>query len=128
MSALNQPFVLIDNEVVKYQANSVKYKDGSGEVNTRALQLGGGATEPLHTPNGETMISEIMITLDATTENESLKDGLSLKKASGELFVLQIIEGDSARVFPKCMLVNHSEVGFGQDGTIELEIKGEKII
>lgn len=127
MTALNQPFVVIDGQNVKYQANSVSTIAGKGEVNTRAMQLGGGATEALHTPNGETMFSKVKLTFESTEENKALVDSLNQKKESKDVFVLQVFEGESADVFENCMLTNDPEIGYGQDGSIAIEISGNKL-
>lgn len=127
MGALNQPYLIIDNETVKYKANSIETMDGSGEVNTRAEQTGGGKASAVHTVNGETMISEIKVTLLSTTDSKELVAKLNAKKKTGETFVAQVFDGNDADVFTNCMLTNHVPIQYGQEGDIVLEIKGNQL-
>lgn len=124
--SLNSAYIVINNENAKYLANSLSVIKGFGEVNTRSQQTGGGGSEAIHTLNGETMISQIKFTMASTIDNNAFIDKLQELKAKGESVVVQVLDGEFAGIYSNSMLTNDPEMGFGQDGQIPVEMKGNK--
>ena len=45
---LNNVAILVNNDIVAYEANTLSYDDGFGEYNVRNAVIGGGQTEQVN--------------------------------------------------------------------------------
>ena len=119
---LSDATVLVNDEVVGIMPNSLKYTEGFGEQNVRAVSIGGGAVEQIFSRNVESSLSKVMFDIPTTPENIALA---RTWKANGNLNGVQIAgktaEGDITRTFTQAAMTGDPEIEISTEGVINVE-------
>jgi hypothetical protein len=121
MSVLNDAVVYIDNDRIGYKSNSVEWKKGKGDVNSRAVTSGGGQSETVHAVDADTRIGEFMIKLQNTIDAVKFVEALQEKVS----YVIKAVVGDNeySTIFENSKLVTDPNIVSSSDGEIALEFK-----
>lgn len=129
MFQLTDATVTVNNEAVPIMPNSLKFTEGLGEQNVRAVSIGGGKTEQLYSNDVSTNMSTVTFQLPTTKETIELARAW---KTNGNRNVVGIAgrtpDGRVTRTFTQCALVKDYEVEVGAEGGIEVEFKGNTAI
>ena len=129
MIQLTDATVLVNDEAVVIESNTLVFIEGRGEQTLRAGSVGNGVTEPIYAKDMSTRFGCIKFQMPSTPETIALalqwKDGDNTN-------VVQIAgsttEGDVTRTMTQGALLNDYEVNVGAEGTIDIEFKGNALI
>lgn len=130
MIQLTDAAVLMNDEAIGINPNSLSYTEGFGEQNVRAVSIGNGKTEQVFARNLETNFSTVKFTLPTTPDNIELARSW---KAAGNGNVCQIAGStpdgkDVTRTFTQAVVINDYEVAIGSEADIEIEIRSNSAI
>lgn len=122
--AISTGQLIVNNVVVPYVPNTLKFSEGKGEYNQRAAVVGSGSTEVVFSENAESKLSMINFELYPTPENIDLAREWKSAKFSN---VVEYIADGVQRTMTSAAIVNDYEVESGGDTTISLEWKGDPV-
>lgn len=126
---VSDPAIIVNNDVIAVEANSVEYTEGFGEQSVRAASTGGGGVEPVFSNDVGTNISMVKFSIPATVDNVALARSW---KAGLNANVVQLAgstaEGRITRTFTQAAIVNDYAVPLTADGVIELEFMSKAAI
>jgi len=69
---LNNVAVLVNNDIIAYEANTLSYDDGFGEYNVRNAVIGGGQTEQVFSEDLATKFSMVKFSMPSTEDSAAL--------------------------------------------------------
>jgi hypothetical protein len=121
VAQLNDFTILVNDEQVSYQADSLSWKDGFGEYKVRNAVLGGGTTEQVFSKDLETKFGMVKFAMPSTAENEGLKRSW---KANDNNNVVELIGPKGSgitKIFTQASILEDPETNAAQDGNIEVE-------
>ena len=121
------PQLLINNNVIAINPNSLIFTEGLGEQTVTIASTGGGGTQIVTSNNVETNKSKIMFEVPSTKENIDFFRGV---KSNSGLNVIQFSDPESglARTITNATIINDYEISLGAEGNIPIEIEGSKSI
>lgn len=120
-NALSGSQLIINNEIIPYQSNSLKFDSGTPERKVDPQVVGGGGVENVTTEDFSTAKSKISVDLKTTSQNEVLINGWV---TNFDQNLIKIISNDGvARIFENATLINKPEFDTGADGIISLEFE-----
>lgn len=127
---LSDATVMVNNNVVAVEPNSVVFTEGFGEQNIRAASVGGGNVEQIYSKNVESSFAMVKFELPATVDAIELAREW---KANLNQNLVQIVgstpDGKTlSRTFSQAALINDYEVALGSDTSIPVEFKANKAI
>ena len=124
MSDILSSLVLeIDNEIISYCPNTLKYKDGRGEYAVFTESLGDGTVNTLFSEDDENKISSVIFEIYTTSDNVALKDTWK-ENTTGLSVTVSDSRTGYARSYTKMIMTNDPEISVAQDGKIEIELQG----
>jgi len=116
---LSDSTLYVNNELIPYEPNSLKYEDGVPERKVNPQVVGGGATTNVTNDDFTTAMGKVTFDMKSTSINEILEGDW---KANFENNVVRIVSTDGvSRVFQEAVVVNKVEVDLGADGVISIE-------
>ncbi len=116
----------VDNDVIGYMANSLKYDLGNPERKVDPQVVGNGAVFNVVSEDISTQKSKVMFDLKSTTENELL---VSTWNTNSDANVIKVISPEGvARVFESAALINKPEFDTGADGVISIEFESNPLV
>ena len=125
-NVLSGATLYINNELIAYIPNSLKYKLGNPERNVSPQVTGNGNTDNITTEDFSTQKSELMFDLKTTSENEVFVQNW-IELIDGN--VAKVVSTDGvARIFQKATVINNPEFDTGSDGVISMEMEGLRVI
>lgn len=71
-TVLSNQSVRVNNDTVRYKANTLSTKSGRGEISVKGVAIGGGLSDIAVSENVETFVGEIKFELFTTPENKAL--------------------------------------------------------
>jgi hypothetical protein len=128
--SLSVPSIRVNNDIIAIVPNSFKYTPGDGETKVRAASAGGGNVESVHSEDAEAMISKITFSVYPTELN--IRKIREWKSNIGANTVEALQRGrnggkDFAIPFRNVSVTNDPEVAAAGDGTIEVQMAGDKV-
>jgi len=120
---LNDIAVLVKNQQIAYEADSLSWSDGFGEYNIRNAVAGGGETEQVFSQDLATKFGMVKLSLPSTPENEANK---RTWKANLNNNVVELIGPPGSgftKIFTQAAIMGDPETNAATDGSIELEFR-----
>ncbi len=121
--------VIVNNEVVGVEPNSVKWKDGLGESKVRTMSVGGGKTEQVFAQDLESHIGEVTFELAVTIDHAKLVRGWKIKRNTN---VVQLIgknpDGQIQKTFTQSALTSEPEFEAAAESTVECVFMGNQAV
>lgn len=114
--------VIVNNENVGVNPNSVEFDEGRGEQIVRSVSIGEGKTEQVFANNLETNVGMVKFTMPSTAENITL--ALSWKTNKNRNVVAlagSTDDGDVTRTYTQAALTANYKVPVGTEADIEIE-------
>lgn len=114
--------IVVNNEAVGVNPNSVEFDEGRGEQTVRPVSIGEGKTEQVYANNLETNIGGVKWTMPTTVEN--IKLALSWKTNKNRNVVTiagSTDDGPLARTFTQAALTANYKIPIGTEADIEIE-------
>lgn len=125
-TALSGASLYINNEIVPYMSNSLKFVPGKPERKVDPQVVGDGNVENVATEDFSTAKSKVVFDLKTTIENETLYN------AWHDLFdanLIKIISKDgTSRIYENCTIINQPEFDTGSDGVASIEFEGAQSV
>ena len=119
---LNNVAILVNNDIIAYEANTLSYADGFGEYQVRNAVIGGGQTEQVFAEDLSTKFGMVKFSLPSTEDSAKLirewKNNLN-----NNVVELQSSTGGAqfARIFTQAAILGNPEVNLSTDGNVEVE-------
>ena len=121
---LNNVAILVNNDIIAHEANTLSYDDGFGEYNVRNAVVGGGQTEQVFSEDLATKFSMVKFSLPSTEDSAGLvrewKNNLN-----NNVVELQSSTGGAqfTRIFTQASIQGNPEITLSTDGTVEIEFR-----
>ena len=119
---LNNVAILVNNDIVAYEANTLSYQDGFGEYSVRNAVIGGGQTEQVFSEDLSTKFGMVKFSMPSTEDNAKLvrewKNNLN-----NNVVELQSSTGGAqfTRIFTQASIQGDPEVTLSTDGSVEID-------
>lgn len=125
MTELVNPNVYINDAIVEYKPNSIKWHDGDGELTVRTATTGGGNKRTLNTLDIETMKSSFSITI--YSEHTPIDTARSWKRNRSGV-AIDMSDADFSRSFTNCVVLGNIEFATGKEGEFEVTFEGDTAV
>lgn len=129
MSALRglaNPTVEVNDRVIEIKPNSLKLKDGAGDITVRNQSAGGDAGTRIITEDAESKTGKVTFELITETTNIGLTQGWLRQSRQGAGNVIRITgEGGFSRAFRNMRITEEPEYDIGADGSYEVMFEGD---
>ena len=120
---LNNIAVLVNNDVVAYEANTLSYADGFGEFNVRNAVVGGGQTEQVFSEDLSTKFGMVKFSLPSTNDSAKLIREWKNNRNNNVVELMSATGGDFTRIFTQGSIQGDPEVNLSTDGNVEVEFR-----
>ena len=121
---LATPSIVVNDIVINYVPNSLKYTEGRGEQSVRTQAAGGNSVSFVYSQNAGTKFSSVKFDMYSSDANIALALGW---KDNGFNNTISFVSDDFSRNMSNCAVVNDYEITLGLDGTFSLEWKGTQV-
>lgn len=124
---IGDPQIVINNDVVGYKPNTVKFTMGFGERTSKTQSLGGGKTTVVHFENAETKLGKLSFDVHSKTGDyagKTIQDFVQDIVDATDNNVISISDGEFSGIYTKMTLNNDPEITTGSDGSFMLEFTG----
>ncbi len=129
MIQLTDAAVLVNDEVVAINPNSLSFKEGFGSRTMRSASIGQGKVEQVYANDAESAIGMVKFELPTTPANIGLvRSWLQLENANVVGIAGSTSEGDVTKTFTQAAVTNDPENNIGADGNIEVEFHSNKAV
>ena len=118
---LNNVAILVNNDIIAYEANTLSYKDGFGEFNVRNAVVGGGQTEQVFSEDLATKFGMVKFSLPSTEDSAKLVRQWKNNRNNNVIELMSATGGNFTRIFTQGAIVGDPEVNLSTDGTVEIE-------
>jgi len=118
---LNDVSIIVNNRVVAYTADSLKWRDGFGTYAVRNAVIGGGQTEQVFSKDLSTKMGSVSFSMPTTAENEALKRQW---KANDNNNVVELVGPPGSRfskIFTQAAILEDPESNASTDGNIDVD-------
>jgi hypothetical protein len=120
---LNDIVILVNNVQVAYTADSLSWKDGFGEYQTRNAVVGGGQTERIFSKALDSKVGMVKFSMPSTEENEALKRAWKVAEDENVVELVGPAGSTFAKVFTGSAILDDPETNAATDGNIEIEFE-----
>lgn len=117
---LNNIAVLVNNDIIAYEANTLSYDDGFPEANVRNAVVGGGQTEQIFSEDLATQFGMVKFSLPSTAGNAKLVREWKNNKNNNVVELMSATGGDFTRNFTQASVQGKPEVNLSTDGNVEI--------
>lgn len=116
--------ILVNNDIVAYEANSLSYSDGFGEYSTRNAVIGGGQTEQVFSEDLATKFGMVKFSLPSTAESLKLVREWKSNRNNNVVELPGSATADGfSRAFTQAGIQGEPEFNLSADGTVEVEFR-----
>ena len=120
---LNNVAILVNNDIVAYEANTLSYDDGFGEFSVRNAVVGGGQTEQVFSEDLATKFSMVKFSLPSTEDNAKLVREWKSNRNNNVVELVSATGGNFTRIFTQASIQGNPEVNLSTDGSVEIEFR-----
>lgn len=120
---INDITLRANNDVVGYEANTLKIKNGKGEYQIRNVVIGGGESEQIFSIDISTKFGELKFSLPCTDDSVALVDGWK-DNLNDNVFELIGTNVSYNKNITQAAVMNDPEFDFSTEGVVEVEVKG----
>ena len=121
---LNNVAILVNNDIIAYEGNTLSYADGFGEYSVRNAVIGGGQTEQVFSEDLTTKFGMVKFSLPSTEDSAKLIREWKNNK-NNNVIELQSSTGGAqfTRIFTQGSSQGDPEVNLSTDGSVEVEFR-----
>ena len=123
---LNNVAILVNNDVVAYEANSLTYHDGIGETSVRNAVVGGGQTEQVFSEDLGTKFAMVKFSVPSTEDSAKLIREWKSNRNNNVVEIVGTSGSTFTRIFTQASISGNPEVDLSTDGSVELEFKSNQ--
>ncbi len=120
---LNNVAILVNNDIIAYEANSLSYDDGFGEYNVRNAVVGGGQTEQVFSEDLATKFSMCKFSLPSTEDSTKLIREWKNNLNNNVVELVGTRGSTFTRIFTQASILGSPEINLSTDGTVEVEFR-----
>lgn len=121
---LNDIIILVNNQQIAYEADSLSFQDGFGEYAVRNAVVGGGQTEQIFSQDLASKFGMVKFSMPSTVENDALKRAW---KANLNNNVVELVGASGnegfTKIFTQASIQADPETMAATDGSIEIEFR-----
>lgn len=126
---LSSVILEVDDDIVGYKPNSLKFTDGDGELVAYSVSKGNGKVDVVFGINDETKIGKISFELYGTAANIAKKRSWSQKRKTGGVAIrLSDSVSGFTRTFKTMNLSNDGELTISQESSVSCEFQGSQAV
>jgi hypothetical protein len=118
---LNDIIILVNNDQIAYEADSLSWKDGFGEYSIRNAVVGGGQTEQVFSKDLASKKGMVKFSMPSTVENESFKRAWKSNDNNNVVELIGPSGSNFAKIFTQGAILDDPETNAATDGAIEIE-------
>ena len=120
---ISDPEIVVNDITVYVVPNSVSYKSGKGESNVKVQSAGNGLTAVVVSRNVETQKGYVKFSVQSTKEAIALKENWQ-SNVGGNVIEL----GSVNQTMSNSTMTNDPEINLTDDGVVEMEFEGSKMV
>lgn len=120
---LNDITILVNDVQVAYAADSLSWKDGFGEYQTRNAVVGGGQTERIFSKDLASKVGMVKWSMPSTIENEAYKRAWKVNEDQNVIELIGPAGTNFTKVFTGGAILEDPETSAATDGNIEIEFQ-----
>ena len=120
---ISDPEIVVNDITVYVVPNSVSYKSGKGESNVKVQSAGNGLTSVVVSRNVETQKGYVKFSVQSTKEAIALKENWQ-SNVGGNVIEL----GSVNQTMSNSTMTNDPEINLTDDGVVEMEFEGSKMV
>ena len=120
---LNNVAILVNNDIIAYEANTLSYADGFGEFNVRNAVIGGGQVEQVFSEDLATKFGMVKFSLPSTDDSAKLVREWKNNRNNNVVELMSATGGNFTRIFTQSSIQGDPEVNLSTDGTVEVEFR-----
>lgn len=120
---LNDIVILVNNAQIAYTADSLEYKDGFGDYQTRNAVVGGGQTEQVFSKDLSTKFGMVRFSLPNTAENDELKRAWKANDNNNVVELIGPAGTGFTKIFTQAAILEDPVASAATDGNIEIEFQ-----
>jgi hypothetical protein len=124
---ITNPQLVINDELILYVANSLKYIKNTAKTQIGSLTAGGSSVTTVHSIDVSEAVGQVSFNAKVTSRLFDLLDMWSSQTAEN-VIELSSSNGDIALAFTGMSLEEVPELEFGAESEIELTFKGDPIL
>ncbi len=120
---LNNVAILVNNDIIAYEANTLSYDDGFGEYSVKNAVVGGGQTEQVFSEDLATKFSMVKFSLPSTEDSAKLVREWKNNLNNNVVELMSATTGNFTRIFTQASIQGNPEINLSTDGTVEIEFR-----
>lgn len=120
---LNDITLLVNNEQVAYEADSLSWKDGFGDYSIRNAVAGVGQTEQVFSQDLSTKFGMVKFNMPSTPESEAFKRAWKVNLNNNVVELIGPPGSRFAKVFTQAAIMADPETSAATDGSIDIEFR-----
>ena len=120
-SQLNNVAILVNNDIIAYEANTLSYDDGIGEYSVRNAVVGGEQTEQIFSEDLATKFGMVKFSMPSTIDSAKLVRQWKFNKNNNVVELQSSTGGDFTRIFTQASILGNPEINLSTDGSVEIE-------
>lgn len=128
MRQLNNLNLVINNDLVAYEGNTIKLKRGTGEKKVRSAVIGGNQTVPVNSSDLTTRKGMIVFSLPTTVESAALVAQWTSNDGRNAVQLIDAEGSTYSESLTAATVINEPEFNYNDDGSVEIEFEGAQII
>ena len=117
-SQLNDITLIVNNVVIAYTADSLKWRDGLGTYSVRNAVTGGGSTEQIFSKDLASKFGGVDFSMPTTEENEASKRAWKLNDNNNVVELVGPAGSTFTKIFTLASILNDPESNAATDGDI----------
>jgi len=125
---LNDISLIINNNPVAYEADSLKWRDGFGEYSCRNAVVGGGQTLKIFSKDLKSKFGMVSFALPSTAESEALKREFKINNDQNTIELIGPEGLNFSKTFTQACLTTDPETSAAVDGQIECEFSTDPAV
>lgn len=120
-SQLNNVSILVNNDIIAYEANTLSYNDGIGEYSVRNAVVGGEETEQIFSEDLSTKFGMVKFSMPSTLDSAKLVREWKFNKNNNVIELQSSTGGNFAKIFTQSSILGNPEFNLSTDGSVEVE-------
>jgi len=118
---LNDIIILVNDQQVAYDADSLSWKDGFGEYSVRNAVVGGGQNERIFSKNLASKFGMVKFSMPSTPENEAFKRAWKIAEGGNVVELIGPTGSSFTKIFTEAAIIDDPETSAATEGSIEIE-------
>ncbi len=121
---ITNPALVINNVPITYIPNTLKYKEGIGDVTVKTQTAGGRSIDIITSYDITTARSMVSFDMASTLVNVEQARQWKIRSTTGQFNAIRLTDAQGfSRSFRQATMTSDPEVGLGNDGTLSISFE-----